>query len=49
MAQRGVSASEAALCGYLSWVSRMYEHELARGNFLPNVAYDAEAKLFGFM
>ena len=45
----GVSVSSAALEGLLHWVSASREAEMARGNYLPDIAYDPDAKIFSFV
>ncbi|KXZ51060.1 hypothetical protein GPECTOR_14g46 [Gonium pectorale] len=49
LAAKGVSISAAALEGYLKWMSANHDVELAKGNYLPDVAYDEDSKMFSFM
>ncbi len=49
MESRGVSISLAALEAYVQWMSLNREKELAKGNYLPDIAYDEESKMFSFM
>ncbi|GFR50760.1 hypothetical protein Agub_g13027 [Astrephomene gubernaculifera] len=46
---KGVSISSAALEGYLLWVSNNHDIEMAKGNYLPDIAYDVDSKMFSFM
>ncbi|PNH11033.1 hypothetical protein TSOC_002181, partial [Tetrabaena socialis] len=45
----GMSISSAALEAYVLWVSTYRDVELAKGNYLPDIAYDVDSKLFSFM
>lgn len=49
MAARGRSISMDALAGYVEWVSHNHDIELAKGNYLPDIAYDEDSKMFSFM
>ena len=49
MADQGFSISSDALGAYLTWMSANHDTEMAKGNYLPDIAYDVESKLFSFM
>ena len=49
LSSRGVSVASAALEGYLQWISANYESEMKKGNYLPNIAYDADGQFFSLM
>lgn len=49
VADQGFSISSDALGAYLTWMSANHDTEMAKGNYLPDIAYDVESKLFSFM
>ncbi|GIL50949.1 hypothetical protein Vafri_7014 [Volvox africanus] len=46
---KGLSISLLALSAYVKWISLNHDLELAKGNYLPDVAYDEESNMFSFM
>ncbi|GLC36964.1 hypothetical protein PLESTB_000173500 [Pleodorina starrii] len=49
LASKGLSVSMPALAGYVKWISHNHDLELAKGNYLPDVAYDEDSNMFSFM
>ncbi|GIM02936.1 hypothetical protein Vretimale_7766 [Volvox reticuliferus] len=46
---KGLSISLAALSAHIKWISLNHDLELAKGNYLPDVAYDEDSNMFSFM
>ncbi|KXZ50879.1 hypothetical protein GPECTOR_14g129 [Gonium pectorale] len=49
VAAKGVFIAAAALERYLQWMSANHDVELAKGNYLPDIAYDEDSRMFSFM
>ncbi len=49
LSSRGVTVASAALEAYVQWICDNYEGEMKRGNYLPNIAYDADGQFFSLM
>ncbi|KAG2495127.1 hypothetical protein HYH03_006737 [Edaphochlamys debaryana] len=46
---QGTSISAPALAAYLQWMATYRDQEMAKGNYMPDIMYDEDTKMFSFM